>query len=130
VLLLNVAGAVYLLGAANRPMLARLERATRRFVAALQPTELVDSPAVEDLVHGVLQLGCAAYAGRVGLARAGLLAHEDYPLDFGSGAGLALHVTIGLLTWGAWSGVCDAVQAVQDDFARWRWSADGVRLSC
>ena len=47
----------------------------------------------EDLVHSVLQLGCAAYAGRVGLARAGLLAHDTYPLDFGSGAGLALLIT-------------------------------------
>jgi hypothetical protein len=83
----------------------------------------------EDLVHSVLQLGCAAYAGRVGLSRAGLLAHDTYPLDFGSGAGLALHVSIGLLTWGVWSGACEAMQAVQHDFAKWRWSADGVRQS-
>jgi hypothetical protein len=38
-------------------------------------------------------------------------------------------VSIGLLTSGVWSGACEAMQAVQHDFAKWRWSADGVRQS-
>ena len=125
---LNLMGLAYVLGAYQRPLLLRAEQGLRRFLAALEPAD-IEAPMLEDLVHYVLQLGCAAYAGRVGLARAGLLAHDTYPLDFGSGAGLALHVSIGLLTWGLWSGACEAMQAVQHDFAKWRWSADGVRQS-
>ena len=125
---LNLMGLAYVLGAYQRPLLLRAEHGLRRFVAALEPAD-IEAPMFEDLVHSFLQLGCAAYAGRVGLARAGLLAHDTYPLDFGSGAGLALHVSIGLLTSGVWSGACEAMQAVQHDFAKWRWSADGVRQS-
>jgi len=127
-LLLNLLVASHVLSAYFPERLEPLKRALRRFVVFLEPTEL-DTPAFEDCVHYLLQLGCAAYAGRVTLARTGFLAQDEYPLDFGSGSGLALHVAVGLLTWGAWSGISEALQAAQDDFAKWRWSVDGVRLS-
>ena len=103
-------------------------RKIRDFLATFEPLDLYTF-VFEDIVHGLLQLGCSAYAGRVLLSRAGLLPQEEYPLDFGSGAGLALHVATGLFTWGAWSGMCEAAQALQDDFAKWRWSPEGVRQS-
>jgi len=132
VLLLNMLIGSWLLRevghAYGRPAVyTSVARRIGRFMASFQPTEVL-LLGVEDLVHCVLQIGCAAYAGRVILARFGLLAHEVSPLDFGSGAGLALHLGIGLLTWGTWEAVCEAGQAVQDDFARWRWSTQALRL--
>ena len=41
----------------------------------------------------------------------------------------ALHVTLGLFTWGAWSAGCSAIGALQDDYASWRWSERAVAVS-
>lgn len=101
-------------------------RRIRRFFAAFEPIE-VEIFGMEDLVHLMIHLGCAAYGGRVLLSRLGVLSQELYPLDFGSGSGVALHAAIGLLTWASWNAVCEIVQILQDDFANWRWSTLAFR---
>ena len=74
-----------------------------------------------------MQLGCAAYCGRVTVERFGWLDPHASALDFASGSGLALHVGLAMLTWGAWSAGCAAATAVQDHYAEWRWSPQAVR---
>ena len=60
-LVANLFAISYVLGVLDRPRLNSARRMLRRFVASFEPTEL-DSPALEDIVHYLLQLGCAAYA--------------------------------------------------------------------
>ena len=51
----------------------------------------------------------------------------DCSMD-GSGPLCRLNLSIGLLTLALWGGVSEAVLALQDDYARWRWSAQALRL--
>ena len=43
-------------------------------------------------------------------------------LDFATGEGLALHVSLGVLAWGVWNGVAEALGALADHFVEWRWN--------
>ena len=110
---------------AGRPVHLAAQRHLHRFVHAFDLLE-VGIAGVDDFLHYALQLTCAAYAGRVSLAHLGLLAHHEHPLDFGSGGGLALHVALGFFTWSAWCGIIEATVAIQEDYAKWRWSTQAI----
>ena len=60
-------------------------RGVRSALLTLRPTELPLDGA-EDLAHALLQLGCAAYCGRVVVERGGLLRPHQVPLDFERGS--------------------------------------------
>ena len=57
----------------------------------------------------------------------GLLALEELPLDFDTGEHVLLHLLLGLCVLGGWRAVCaggqGAIDAVVDDFQRWRFEA-------
>jgi hypothetical protein len=111
----------------NHRLYMRARLALARFVSGLRPDDvLIQIWCVEDLCAGLLQLGCAAYCGRITAERAGWIEPHVHPLDFASGDGLALHTCLGLLTLGVWSAVCAAAGAMEDHFAEWRWSAGAI----
>ena len=107
----------------HRALRIRLVRRLRRFGDALEPFAhlLPLDTTAEDGLHALLQLGCAAYCGRVVAERAGWLAPHASALDLGACHGLGLHAALGLLAWGAWSAVSTACTALQDHFVEWRW---------
>lgn len=108
----------------HRPLLVHLARRLRKFCAAIDPISflLPTDATAEDIVHGLLQLGCAAYCGRLCAEMAGWLEPHSHALDFGSASGLTLHATLGLLTWGVWSAASAACEGLVDGFAAWRWA--------
>ena len=59
----------------RRGELTAITQRIRRFFASFQPTEVLLMGG-DDLAQCVLQIGCAAYTGRVILTRVGVLAHE------------------------------------------------------
>ena len=95
VLWLNLAAISTLVGMQSRRARLELTRTYRRMLYSLQPLEL-PIVAMEDVAHTLVQLGCAAYCGRVLAERCELIAPHAHPLDFASADGIALHTALGL----------------------------------
>ena len=125
VLLLNLALVGWVLEDRRSPLRYKWGRALSKLAASLKPTN-VPIYGLEDLGHALVQLGCAAYAGRVAFEWSGLMAPQTHPFDLGTCDGIALHVTFGFLVWGFLSGVGHATSALHDAFAAWRWSPHAV----
>jgi hypothetical protein len=127
-LLINLSLLSYFLSQRRRQLRATTLAALRRFLTALHPID-VPLTGVDDFAHALLQLGCAAYCGRVIAERAEWLPAHSHPLDFASAGGLALHTSLGVLAWAWFSALGAAATAVQDAYAAWRWTSAAVALA-
>ena len=127
VLWLNLAAISTLVGMQSRRARLELTRTYRRMLYSLQPLEL-PIVAMEDVAHTLVQLGCAAYCGRVLAERCELIAPHAHPLDFASADGIALHTALGLGSWAGLSALSSVATAMQDGYAEWRWSAEAVSV--